>query len=110
MSPCPPCPDLSRLSIGSLKSANIIGNINTAESQQKNGKQVHNRRKGSAPLGPGGCLDYTSKHLLPQINFCLKILVFLLLMQYILDVMPILSQIAQNLTWMDFKPSITVVK
>ena len=43
----------------SLKSANSIGNINTAESQQKNRKQFTSRRKGSPPLGPGSFLFCT---------------------------------------------------
>ena len=39
---------------------NSVGNINMAESLQNNRKQFASRRKGSPPLGPGSCLDYTS--------------------------------------------------
>ena len=51
--------NLSRFCIGSLKSANSIENINTTESLPNNIKQFANRRKGSPPLRPGSCLDYT---------------------------------------------------
>ena len=50
---------LSRFCIESLKSANSVGNINTAEPQQKKKKECDSRRKGLLPLGTGGCLDYT---------------------------------------------------
>ena len=42
-----------------MKSANSVGNINTAESLQKNRKQFASCQKGSPPLKPGSCLDYT---------------------------------------------------
>ena len=42
---------LSRFCIGSLKSANGVGNINTAKSLQKNTKQYVSRQKGSPSLG-----------------------------------------------------------
>ena len=52
---------LSRYCIGSLKSANSIRNINTAEPLQKKTKQFASRRKLSRPLGLSKCL---LKHLL----------------------------------------------
>ena len=45
------------LCIGSLKRANSVGHINTAEFLPKNRKQFV-RWKGSPALGPGSCLDY----------------------------------------------------
>ena len=46
---------LSRFCIESLKSANSVGNINTAEPQQKKKKECDSRRKGLLPLGTGSC-------------------------------------------------------
>ena len=51
---------LSRFCIESLKSANSVGNINTAEPQQKKKKECDSRRKGLLPLGTGSCLDCIS--------------------------------------------------
>ena len=50
---------LSRLCIGTWKSTNSNRNINTAKLLQKTRKQFDIRRKGTPPLGPGSCLDYT---------------------------------------------------
>ena len=50
---------LSRFCIGSWKSANSVGYINTAEYQQKNRNQFNCRRIESSPLGSDSCLNYT---------------------------------------------------
>ena len=52
-----PCPEFG---IGSLKSAQNVGNINTAKSLQKKRKQFSSKRKGSPSLRAGSYMDYTS--------------------------------------------------
>ena len=53
----------SRLSMGSLKSANIVGNKNTTKSLQKNRRQFASRRNGSFSTWQVNCQDYTSIHI-----------------------------------------------
>ena len=52
----------------SLKSAKSVGNINTADSAQKNRKEFASKQKGSFPLGAGS-LDNSSMliHLLSNL-------------------------------------------
>ena len=52
--------NLYRFFTGFLKSLNSVGNINKAESLQKNRKQFASRRKGLFQLRAGSCLNSTS--------------------------------------------------